>query len=59
MDAERLMPSIVLPALYTLLHLTALILGLVYYRHCSGACALVIAASLVNLTVTGARICMR
>lgn len=56
MALENLLPMLVIPGLYALLHLTALILALVYYRRCPSACGLVLVASSLNLTVTIARV---
>ncbi len=44
------------PGLFVLLHLTALILALVYYRRCPAACGLVILASTLGLVVTIGRV---
>ncbi len=53
---ENLLSILMVPGLHALLHMTALILALVYYRRCPGACPLVVAASLMNLAVTVGRV---
>jgi hypothetical protein len=40
---------LLIPGLYVLLHLTGLILALVYWRRCPKPCALLLAASLLSL----------
>jgi uncharacterized protein with PQ loop repeat len=51
MDAF-LFGMLLIPGLFMLMHLTALILALVYHRRCPAACRLVILASVLNLVAT-------
>ena len=55
MELDRLLWLWVAPALFALLHLTALILALVFYRRAPAACGLVMTASIMSLTATVAR----
>lgn len=48
----------VMPLLFVLLHLAALILSLVYWRRCPSACALLLPASIMNLAAALGRICL-
>jgi hypothetical protein len=56
MALENHFQMLLVPGLFLLLHLAALILALVYYRRCPAACGLVITASIMNLAVTVARL---
>src|SRR5438132_5007540 len=56
MAMDNPIPVLVVPSLFALLYLTALILALVYYRRCPAACSLVVSASILNLAITVMRV---
>ncbi len=50
--------TLAVPALFALLHVTGLLLAVVYWRRCPSACALLLGASLLNLIASISRIAM-
>jgi hypothetical protein len=49
------LPRVIVPGLFGLLHVTAVILALAYWRRYSSACALLLAGAILNLLVALAR----
>ena len=55
MQMDSLLWVWLVPGMFVLLHLTALVLALVFYRRCPSACGLVVISSMMSLSVTIAR----